>query len=83
MKISCLLLYSTFQMTPKTLKYVNYEKQDNFSRKHENTLKSMEFYKRDEYFCPPSVCTINMTNVQIAFDMMNMQIDEPSSTFTF
>ena len=44
-----------FLMTPKTLKYVNLEKQDNFSRKHENTLKSMEFYKRDEYFCPPSV----------------------------
>ena len=54
----CLLLYSfTFQMTPKTLKYVNYETQDNFSRKHENTWKSMEFYKRDEYFCPPT-CTL-------------------------
>ena len=30
-----------------------------------------------------NLCTINMTNVQIAFDMMNMQIVEPSSTFTF
>ena len=56
MEIPCLLLYSfTFLMTPKSLKYVNLEKQDNFSRKHENTLKSMEFYKHDEYFCPPSV----------------------------
>ena len=30
-----------------------------------------------------NLCTIYMTNVQIAFDMMNMQIVEPSSTFTF
>ena len=60
MKMPCLLLYSfTFQMTPKTLKYVNYETQDH---KHENTWKSMEFYKRDEYFCPPSVYTFFHVN---------------------
>ena len=33
-------------MTPKTIK-----KQDNFSCKHENTLKSMEFSEGDEYLC--------------------------------
>ena len=39
-----LWLYSfTFQLTPKARKYVERERQDNFSRKHENTLKSMEF----------------------------------------
>ena len=49
MKITSLLLYSfTFQMTPKTLTCVDQEKQDNFSCKHENTLKSMEFFGSDE-----------------------------------
>ena len=42
-------------MTPKLLKYVNQEKQDKFSSKRKNTCKSMEFSKRDEYFCPLSV----------------------------
>ena len=53
MKIpSCLLRYLfTFQMTPKTIKYVDQKKQDNFSCKHENTLKSMEFSEGDEYLC--------------------------------
>ena len=52
MKLPCLLLYSfTFQMTPKTLKCVDQEKQDNFSCKHENTLKSMEFFESDEQLC--------------------------------
>ena len=52
MKIPYLLLYSfTFQMTPKTLKCVDQEKQDNFSCKHENTLKSMEFFESDEQLC--------------------------------
>ena len=56
MKIACILLYSfTFQMTPKILEYVNQEKQDKFSCKPENTCKSMEFSKHDEYFCPPTV----------------------------
>ena len=61
-------------MTPKSLKYVNLEKQDNFSRKHENTLKSMEFYKRDEYFCPPSVeadCVIMFHHVKIRLLTIN------------
>ena len=35
-------------MTPKTIKYVDQEKQDNFSCKHENTLKSVEFSEGDE-----------------------------------
>ena len=53
MKLSCILLFSfTFQMTPKILKYVIHVKQDKFSCKRENTCKSMEFSKRDEYFCP-------------------------------
>ena len=34
-----------------------------FFRKHENTLKSMDFYKRDEYFCPPSVFRTCENNV--------------------
>ena len=52
MKIPCLFFYSfTFQMTPKTLKCVDKEKQDNFSCKHENTLKSMEFFESDEQLC--------------------------------
>ena len=38
-------------MTPKTINYVDQEKQDNFSCKHENTLKSMEFYEGDEQLC--------------------------------
>ena len=39
----------TFQITPKTIKYVDQKKQDNFSCKHENTLKSMEFSEGDEH----------------------------------
>ena len=39
----------------KIIKIVNQEKQDKFSSKRENTCKSMEFSKRDEYFCPPTV----------------------------
>ena len=38
-------------MTPKTIKNVNQEKQNTFSCKHENTLKSMEFSKGDEQLC--------------------------------
>ena len=38
-------------MTPKTLQCVDQEKQDNFSCKHENTLKSMEFFESDEQLC--------------------------------
>ena len=38
-------------MTSKTIKYVDQKKQDNFSCKHENTLKSMEFSEGDEYLC--------------------------------
>ena len=38
-------------MTSKTIKYVDQEKQDNFSCKHENTLKSMEFSEGDEQLC--------------------------------
>ena len=38
-------------MTRKTIKYVDQEKQDNFSCKHENTLKSMEFSEGDEQLC--------------------------------
>ena len=46
------LRYSfTFQMTPKTIKYVDQEKQNIFSCKHENTLKSMEFSEGDEQLC--------------------------------
>ena len=33
----------------KILKYVDREKQDKFSCERENTCKSMEFSKRDEY----------------------------------
>ena len=38
-------------MTSKTIKYVDQEKQDIFSCKHENTLKSMEFSEGDEQLC--------------------------------
>ena len=38
-------------MTPKTIKCVDHEKQDTFSCKHENTLKSMEFSKGDKQLC--------------------------------
>ena len=38
-------------MTPKTITNVDQEKQDNFSCKHENTLKSMEFSEGDEQLC--------------------------------
>ena len=52
MKIPFLLRYSfTFQMTPKTIKCVDQEKQDTFSCKHENTLKSMEFSEVGEQLC--------------------------------
>ena len=43
-------------MTPKTIKYVDQERQDNFSCKHENTLKSMEFSESDEQLCLLTVC---------------------------
>ena len=33
--------------------YVNRSRQDIDSCKHKNALKSMEFSKRGEYFCPP------------------------------
>ena len=42
-------------MSPKLLKYINQDKQDKFSSKRENTCKSLEFSKRDKYFCPPTV----------------------------
>ena len=35
----------------KTIKCVDQEKQDTFSCKNENTLKSMEFSKGDEQLC--------------------------------
>ena len=38
-------------MTPRTIKYVDQEKQDIFSCKHENTWKSMEFSEGDEQLC--------------------------------
>ena len=38
-------------MTPKTINYVYQERQDNFSCKHENTLKSTEFSEGDEQLC--------------------------------
>ena len=38
-------------MRSKTFKYVDQEKQGNFSCKHENTLKSMEFSESDEQLC--------------------------------
>ena len=34
----------------KTIKYVDQKKQDNFSCKHEKTLKFMEFSEGDEHF---------------------------------
>ena len=43
-------------MRPKTLKYVDQEKQGNFSYEHENTLKSMEFFESDEQLCLLTVC---------------------------
>ena len=49
-------------MTPKILKYINQEKQDKFSCKRENTCKSMEFTKRDNYFCAPTV-SLDESNV--------------------
>ena len=62
MKIPYLLLYSfTFQMTTKTLKCVDQEKQDNFSCKHENTLKSMEFFESDEQLYLLTVCIKALT----------------------
>ena len=52
MKRPLFIVFSfTFQMTPKTIKYVDQEKQDNFSCKHEITLKSMEFSEGDEQLC--------------------------------
>ena len=45
----CLLLYLfNFQMTPKSRIYVDQKRQDNFSCKHENTWKNMEFSKGGE-----------------------------------
>ena len=38
-------------MTQKTINYVDQERQDNFSCKHENTLKSTEFSEGDEQLC--------------------------------
>ena len=46
-------------MTPKTIKYVDQERQDNFSCKHENTWKSTEFSEGDEQLC---LLTVAMAN---------------------
>ena len=40
----------------KTLKCVDKEKQDIFSCKHENTVKSVEFFESDEQLCLLTVC---------------------------
>ena len=37
-------------MTPKSCKYVDQNKQDNLTCKHENTCKSMEFVTLWKYF---------------------------------
>ena len=42
------VIHLPFHRHQKTIKYVAQEKQDNFSCKHENTLKSMEFSEGDE-----------------------------------
>ena len=42
-------------MTPKSCKYVDQKTQDNFSCKHENTRKSMEFPMLWKYFWPLNV----------------------------
>ena len=47
-------------MTPKTIKYVDQEKQDTFSCKHENTLKSMEFSEGDEQLCLLAVAALSL-----------------------
>ena len=46
-------------MTPKTIKSVDQEKQDTFSCKHENTLKSMEFSEGDEQLCLLTVAQVS------------------------
>ena len=77
MKIPCLLLYSfTFQMAPKTLKCVYQEKQDNFSCKHENTLKSMEFFESNKQLCLLTESkTMNLQNGKEVAKTMNLQND--------
>ena len=58
MKTPLFIALFTFQMRSKTLKYVDKEKQGNFSCEHENTLKSMEFSESDEQLCLLTVCLV-------------------------
>ena len=44
-------LFIYFSNDTKTINYVDQERQDNFSCKHENTLKSMEFSEGDKQLC--------------------------------
>ena len=60
---TCLLLYLfNFQMTPKSLKYFDKERHDDFSCKHENTYKSMKITTLWNYFWSLTVY-INPTDV--------------------
>ena len=55
-----LLLFIDFQMTPKSWEYIDHERQDNFSCKHENTCKSMEFPTLWKYFWSLTVYKIGV-----------------------
>ena len=46
-------------MTPKSCKYVDQKTQDNFSCKHENTCKSMEFPTLWKYCWSLTVYLVN------------------------
>ena len=59
------LLFNTFFIYlshAKTIKYVDQERQDNFSCKRENTLKSMEFSEGDEQLCLLTVRNIFLSD---------------------
>ena len=56
-------------MTPKTIKYVDQKKQDNFSCKHENTLKSMEFSEGDKHLCLLTVARPGIESISDALTL--------------
>ena len=73
-------IYLTFKWHQKE-KYVDQKRQDNFSCKHGNTLKSMDFSKIDKYFCPPSVarshCHVNICDLRLVQCNANIKQLDP------
>ena len=56
-------------MTPKARKYVDWERQDNFSCIHENTLKTMEFLMPETLILHITVAIMGLSQTLTDSDM--------------